>query len=152
MTLNNSLKAEILKLVLELESLGGSQPSDRLRSVLESDSDIVVKKPATRTKQTSPVTSDAAKVGARTSPKKDATKVTKTISEISTKLKQAFESDSSFEQGVRDLESSGLTKAHVAQVYKEVIGSSKTFPKSVTKEALLDALRKDRIMKIRAAS
>ena len=75
-----------------------------------------------------------------------------TIAELSARLKANFASDESFEQGVKALESSGLTKANVVKVYNAVFDTEKSFPKSVTKAALLNALRKDRIARVRAAS
>lgn len=152
MTSKNSLKAEIQRLISELEARGGSKPSEALRAALDSDSDIVVKKPASKTKQPSNSTTTSVPKRAKKSNRKDASQVAYSISEITARLKQAFESDASFEAGVRDLETSGLSKAHVAEIYKEVIGSSKSFPKNATKDELLNALRKDRIMKLRAAS
>ena len=75
-----------------------------------------------------------------------------TISELSSRLKAAFESDEKFERTVQDLEESGLTKASVIEVYNAVFDTRKSFPKSVSKDALMKALRKDRIAKVRAAS
>ncbi len=152
MTSKASVKREIQMLVAELESLGGSRPSKKLKSALDSDADIVVKKSETRIPRSSASGYSGDSIRATKPRKRGSEDVAKSISEISARLRQAFESDASFEAGVRDLEASDLTKAHVIEIYRSVIGTSKTFPKSVTKAALLKALRKDRITKIRAAS
>lgn len=88
----------------------------------------------------------------KSKPKKDPAAVAKTISELSSRLMATFGSDDSFEQTVQAVESSGLTKENVIELYNTVFGANKAFPKSVTKQALFNAIRKDRIAKVRAAS
>jgi hypothetical protein len=72
--------------------------------------------------------------------RKGVTDVAETISQLSAKLKAAFSDDAEFEN------------AHVVDLYNQVLGTNKSFPKSATMEKLLDSLRKDRIRMIRAAS
>jgi hypothetical protein len=84
--------------------------------------------------------------------RKGVTDVAETISQLSAKLKAAFSDDAEFENAVRSVEESGLKKSHVVDLYNQVLGTNKSFPKSATMEKLLDSLRKDRIRMIRAAS
>lgn len=85
-------------------------------------------------------------------PEKDEAAVAKKIDDLASRLRDAFPSDENFEKTVQDVESSGLTKSSVIELYKAVFGGGRSFPKSATKQSLLNAIRKDRIAKVRAAS
>jgi hypothetical protein len=135
---------ELNSLLSELENATGRRPSEGLRtflSKLENSSFTISSKSTGKARRQK---APALRRGSR----KDPEAVAQTIAE----LKANFASDESFEQGVKALESSGLTKANVVKVYNAVFDTEKSFPKSVTKAALLNALRKDRIARVRAAS
>tara|TARA_R110000803_G_scaffold38526_1_gene83376 strand:+ start:4097 stop:4543 length:447 start_codon:yes stop_codon:yes gene_type:complete len=143
------LIADIKKLINELEASGGSAPSPLVLEFidgLENQTFTISTNTAPKSKTTP---RKPRKTAAR---KKDPVAVANTISELSSRLKAAFESDEKFERTVQDLEESGLTKASVIEVYNAVFDTRKSFPKSVSKDALMKALRKDRIAKVRAAS
>jgi hypothetical protein len=139
---------ELNSLLSELENATGRRPSEGLRtflSKLENSSFTISSKSTGKARRQK---APALRRGSR----KDPEAVAQTIAELSARLKANFASDESFEQGVKALESSGLTKANVVKVYNAVFDTEKSFPKSVTKAALLNALRKDRIARVRAAS
>lgn len=142
------ISLELRTLVSKAQEYDGSFPSASLETFLkglENGSLRVSKQaPQAKTKRS------ASKPNSK--PKRDAETVAKTISELSLKLKEAFGSDDRFEQTVQAVESSGLSKENVIALYNSVFGAEKSFPKSVTKEALFNAIRKDRIAKVRAAS
>ncbi len=139
---------ELYSLLNELEEATGRRPSEGLKeflSKLENSSFTISSKTTGKTRRhKSPVP--------RRASRKDPQVVAQTIADLTAKLKANFASDESFEQSVKALESSGLTKATVVKVYNAVFDTDKSFPKSVTKAALLNALRKDRIARVRAAS
>lgn len=143
------LVGELRELLGQLEALAGVKPSNALNAFLaqiESES-LTFKKQNTsvKSKRVGPTA-----VKPRT--KKDPEAVAKTIGELAARLKANFASDDSFEKTVQAVEDSGLTKEGVVQIYNSVFEVNRTFPKSTTRQALLNALRKDRIAKVRAAS
>jgi Glu-tRNA(Gln) amidotransferase subunit E-like FAD-binding protein len=146
---SNEILTELRSLIAELKSLGGSAPSTVLLEFVEGleNSSLSI---SSKTARKSATTSRSPKK--RAAKKQDPNAVAETIAELSTKLKEAFRNDESFEQTVQRLEESGLTKANVIKVYNAVFDTNKSFPKSVTKSSLLNTLRKDRISRVRAAS
>jgi hypothetical protein len=139
---------ELRGLLAELEKSKGLVPSLALEIFLKDleNGSLTVMAAKKQLKTTSPASTSKSKQ------KKDPATVAKTISELSSRLRATFGSDDSFEQTVRAVESSGLTKENVIELYNSVFGANKAFPKSVTKQALFNAIRKDRIAKVRAAS
>ncbi len=141
---------EILELLDELEHLRGRKPSKELVAFLSSMSSVNT--PETISKHPKQNRKAVAPKKRRPRKRKDPAAVAKTIQHLSIRLRENFSSDTQFEQSVQALAESGLTKANVIKVYNELFDTNKDFPKSVTKIALLKALRKDRIARIRAAS
>lgn len=73
--------------------------------------------------------------------------VSQGVKDLIAKLRSAFGDDSTFEQTVDD--ASKLPKAAIVEVYNGLFETSKKFPKSVTKPDLLNALRRERIARVR---
>ncbi|KCZ56752.1 hypothetical protein [Hyphomonas chukchiensis] len=143
------LIADLKSLMKDVEDLGGNAPSSLLLEFVTGLENQTFTISTKTTRKPSGIPRKPRKTAAG---KKDPAAVANTISELSSKLRAAFESDEKFERTVQDLEESGLTKASVIEVYNAVFDTRKSFPKSVSKDALLKALRKDRIAKVRAAS
>jgi len=139
---------ELRELASKAQALDGTTPSESLATFLKG----LENGSLTVSKQTRDLKVKAKASPSKSRPKKDAETVAKTICELSSKLKATFSSDQSFEQTVQVVESSGLSKENVIELYNSIFETNKTFPKSVTKLALFDAIRKDRIAKVRAAS
>jgi Glu-tRNA(Gln) amidotransferase subunit E-like FAD-binding protein len=143
----SSISQELRTLVSKANEFDGSSPSAALETFLKDleNGSLIFSKDTAEAKPKRRASTSKAK------PKKDAETVARTISELSSKLRAAFTSDDSFEQTVQALETSGLSKENVIELYNSVFGANKTFPKSVTKQALFNAIRKDRIAKVRAS-
>lgn len=143
------LVSEIKELLRRLENLDGTRPSADLETFLKDleNEALTFKRDDASEK---PKRKRAATKAARS--RKDPDAVANTIADLAQRLRASFASDESFEANVQAVEASGLTKDAVVQVYNSVFGGNRTFPKSVTKQALLNAIRKDRIAKVRAAS
>lgn len=135
--------AEILELLEEAKRLGGSSISTELENFLKELSACGgLKKKSTRRPGTS--------TPRPTSRRKDPLQVAKTIEELAKKLRDAFQSDQRFEEVIRRPEAQGLSKANVVTLYNRVFETQHKFSAKLTKPDLFEAIRKERIKRVRA--
>ncbi len=78
--------------------------------------------------------------------------MSKTIEELATKLRNAFESDSSFEAAINEPKVQKLSKPNVVTLFNRVFNTTRAFPKSLTKPDLFNAIRRERINRVRGGS
>lgn len=76
----------------------------------------------------------------------------KTIEQIADKLRANFMSDTNFEAAMSEATECGLTRDNVVQLYNKLFDTERKFGKSVTKPDLFNAIRRDRIARVRARS
>lgn len=91
---------------------------------------------------------------ARVKPRKPPKEVdmSKTIEEIAARLREAFGNQASFETVLNAPETQGLTKANIVTLYNRVFGSEQRLSKSLSKPEILNAMRRERINRVRGAS
>lgn len=131
--------SELLPLLEELKRRGGPEPSAALVRYL--------KKAETK----SPKGSSRLSVGtAMTVPAPQ--KQRASISEMASRLKDAFGSDDQFNKLLDDHVKSSLKKSEVVKLHELVFERKKRFPKSITKDRLIEEIRSDRIAEVRAVS
>jgi hypothetical protein len=76
----------------------------------------------------------------------------KTIEQLAAKLRETFMSDASFEAAVSEAAASNLSKENVVQLYNRLFDTNRKFSKALTKPDLFNAIRRDRIARVRARS
>lgn len=140
--------AELQSLLADLETRGGKMPSPELRAFLETLS----KRNARNARLSSANESSGSKGVARKRRRPDPQTMAKTVEQLVAKLNAAFMSDASFEKVVQEAASSDLTKENVVKLYNELFATERKFPKSATKPDLFNAIRRDRIARVRARS
>lgn len=135
---------EIEKLLREAERLGATPISAQLSSFLQelAACDGLKKKSTRRAGSSSPPRPPRAR--------KDEAEVAKTIDELAAKLRGAFQSDERFEEVISRPEAQGLSKANVVVLYNRVFETKHKFPAKLTKPDLFEAIRKERIKRVRA--
>jgi len=138
---------EISALLAELERLGGEKPSLALRSFLRSLANRNDHKVQLGISE-----SPSKRLRVAKSAKKDPALMSKTIEELAAKLRQNFMSDAAFEATVSEAAASGLSKDNVVSLYNQLFDTRRTFPRSATKPDLFNAIRRDRIARVRARS
>lgn len=135
---------EITKLLQEAERRGMPAISADLHLFLQ---ELAVcgglKKKSTRRAGSSPS-------GRRPRGRKDEAEVAKTIDELAAKLKSAFQSDERFEEVISRPEAQSLSKANVVTLYNRVFETNHKFAAKLTKPDLFEAIRKERIKRVRA--
>ncbi|MEL7540436.1 MAG: hypothetical protein AAGJ51_05995 [Pseudomonadota bacterium] len=130
---------EISRLLIQLERLGGSKPSEPL-------ADFIAARIHSKLKNSADSHERPKRRNAREQ------KMAETVMQMTARLRASFDSDSEFETVVKKLARREVTKEGVVRIYNELFDKDRSFPKSMTKSALVDAIRKDRIAHIRAAS
>lgn len=75
--------------------------------------------------------------------------MSKTIDELAAKLREAFASDSSFEEAINAPTVQKLSKSNVVTLFNRVFETSREFPKSLTKPDLFNAIRRERVARVR---
>ena len=85
-------------------------------------------------------------------PKRDPAAVSKTIEQIVATLSATFNNDMTFEASVKEAEDSSLTKDNVVAIYNQLFRTDKKFSKSVRKPDLFNAIRRERIARVRYRS
>lgn len=138
---------EIVALLAELERLGGAVPSPALRKFLRS-LEARNKNNLELRSEGSPSRRPRVAAGG----KKDSALMAKTIDELASKLRENFMSDTAFEATVNEAAASGLSKDNVVALYNRLFETKRTFPRSATKPDLFNAIRRDRIARVRARS
>ncbi len=78
--------------------------------------------------------------------------MSKTIEELAARLREAFENQASFETVLTAPETQGLSKANIVTLYNRVFGSEQPLAKSLTKPEILNAMRRERINRVRGRS
>jgi hypothetical protein len=137
---------ELKMLLDELRRRGGSAPSPELNSFLESLGRRNVRK--TRLSEaTEPSREKVAKRRVR-----DPDAMAKTIKELAAKLRASFMSDLQFEAAVTEAAECKLTRDNVVQLYNELFETDRKFSKSASKPDVFNAIRRDRIARVRARS
>lgn len=141
--------AEIVALLEEAERLGGSKMSPELSEFLRELADSGgLKKSARRTRGTS--TGGAG--GRVPRPPRDEATMSKTIDELAAKLQSAFASDTSFEEVMNEPVVQKLSKPNVVVLFNRVFRTHREFPKSLTKPDLFNAIRRERVARVRGSS
>lgn len=135
---------ELLELLKEAERLGAKAPSPELRAYLDAAAKRPVKEASTRT--------DSPTLCGRTKRPRPGVDMSKTIEELATLLRDAFDSDTRFEQVLVRSETQNLSKSNVVTLYKKTFDSPRTLPKSMTKPELFNAFRRERINWVRGHS
>jgi hypothetical protein len=138
--------AEIEALLAELEARGGTRASNELREFLASLS----KKNERKTRLTTANDASPNRVARR--PARDPVAMAKTIEELAGKLRTHFMSDANFEAAMAEVANSNLTKDNVVKLYNAVFETDRKFGKALSKPDLLNAIRRDRIARVRARS
>lgn len=76
--------------------------------------------------------------------------MSKTIDELAQKLRDAFNSDDRFESALNDPRVQGLSKANVVTLYNRVFEEPRRLAKSMTKPEVFNAIRRERISRVRS--
>ena len=144
---------EISALLDEAEARGVHASSDVRAFLRELEASAGLKKPrketATPSGQISPGDSGS-RVASR--PKRPVVDMSKTIEELAARLRDAFENSSSFETVLSAPETKGLSKANIVTLYNRVFQPEQPLPKSLTKPEILNAMRRERINRVRGRS
>lgn len=74
----------------------------------------------------------------------------KTIEDLAVKLRAAFDSDDQFERLLQEPHTQKLSKANVVSLFKSVFGTERPLGKSLTKPDMFNAIRRERISRMRA--
>lgn len=138
---------EILRLLAELEMLGGSSASPDLMKFLAS---LQARKE--RKVRLTGASDAAPKTSVAKRRVRDPAAMSKTIEELAAKLRTHFMSDAQFEVVMSEVANSNLSKDNVVQLYNAVFETDRKFGKSMTKPDLFNAIRRDRIARVRARS
>lgn len=140
---------EIIALLEEASRRGASAPSEELRLFLnELATSGGLKKPRKRkvTSKTGVSTGAKPRVGAR--PKRPTgVEMAKTIEDLAKRLRDSFESASSFETVLNDPQTQALSKANVVTLYNRVFDQPPA--KSMTKPEIFSAMKRERINWVR---
>jgi hypothetical protein len=137
---------ELHKLLAELEASGGTRPSAELREFLNSLS----KRTERKTQLTT--ANDHSPNGVAKRRVRDPAAMAKTIEELARRLRTHFMSDDQFEAAIAEAANSNLSKDNVVQLYNAVFETDRKFGKAMTKPDLFNAIRRDRIARVRARS
>lgn len=78
--------------------------------------------------------------------------MSKTIEELASRLRDAFQNQASFETVLRAPETQGLSKANIVTLYNQVFRPEQPLAKSLTKPEILNAMRRERINRVRGGS
>lgn len=145
---------QIIALLEENEARGGSSVSPDLRAFLEElAASPGLKKPRKKseTKSRKTLVETAPRVGTG---RKRPTEVemSKTIDELAARLRSAFENQASFETVLTGAEAQGLSKANIVTLYNQVFQPEQPLSKSLTKPEILNAMRRERINRVRGRS
>lgn len=141
---------EIIALAEELVRRGGPQMSPELREFVEQLGHTPGLKAVRKSKRTDGKDSaDARRVGSRAKRSTEA-EMSKTIDELAQLLRDSFSSDDRFERALNDPRVQGLSKANVVILFKRLFDDSRPPPKSMTKPEVLNAMRRERISRVRS--
>ncbi len=139
--------AELQQLLGELKRLGGSSPSPELTAFLSSFGKRNVRK--------EPLSVDAGPSEstrvARRPRVRDPEAMARTVEDLARKLRAAFRSDAQFEAVISEASKSDLTKDNVIKLYNVLFETNRRFGGS-TKPQVYNAIRRDRIARVRASS
>lgn len=139
--------AEIITLLQEGERRGAPAPSAALTQFLRRLSES--KNSATLAPQQSNKLQK--RVGSARARLSEA-EMSSTIDQIAAKLRAAFPSDAAFEALITEPTVQSLSKPNVVALFNRVFDTSRTFPKAVTKPDLFNAMRRERISRVRGMS
>lgn len=141
---------EIIALLEEAVSRGASSPSAELRGFLDELAlSPGLKKPRKKAETKSRRTSSGSEPRVGTRRKRPEVDMSKTIEELAARLRDAFENQSSFENVLSAPETQGLSKANIVTLYKRVFGPEQPLSKSLTKPEIINAMRRERINRVR---
>lgn len=144
----------IVALLEEGRRRGAPAPSEELRAFLaELSASPGLRKPVNRrrTPGTGISIRTASRVGARTERATEAD-MAKTIDEMAQKLRGAFDSEERFETVLADPKTKKLSKAGVVTLYNSVFESPRPLARSMTKPEIFNAIRRERINRVRGRS
>jgi len=139
--------SELQQLLGELKRLGGPNPSPELEAFLRELGRRNVRREA--------LGNDVGPSGgtrvARKRRVRDLEAMARTIEELARKLRAAFKSDAQFEAVISEASKSDLTKDNVIKLYNTLFETNRKFGGS-TKPEVYNAIRRDRIARVRAGS
>lgn len=133
---------EIFSLLEEGTALGARAPSPALKEFLVSLAERSVSESLTGT----PNKPSKAHTKRRQRPGAD---MSGTIEMLAKRLRDAFASDSQFEEVLADESTQQLTKPNVVLLYQRTFDSSRVLPKTMTKPELFNQFRRERINRVR---
>jgi FtsZ-interacting cell division protein YlmF len=142
---------EITSLAEASARLGGPEMSPELASFLEElavSPGLKAVRKAKRKDQGSSMRK-APRVGARSKQHAESD-MAKTIDELARKLRAAFHSDDQFESVLSDPEAQTLSKAAVVTLYNRIFEEARPIAKSMTKPEVFNAIRRERISRVRS--
>ncbi len=142
---------EILALAEASARLGGPAPSEALRTFLDElavSPGLKAVRKSTRTGKGDSA-SGATRVGTRAKWSTEA-EMSKTIDDLARRLREAFNSDDRFESVLSDPQTQKLSKANIVTLYNRVFEEPRPLSKSMTKPDVFNAIRRERISRVRS--
>ena len=143
---------QIIALLQEGATRGAPVASAELMAFLQELAESPgLKKPRNKLSTKSRTTSPSSEPRARPRTPRKEVDMSKTIEELAARLREAFGNQASFENVLNAPETQGLTKANIVTLYTRVFGADQRLSKSLTKPEILNAMRRERINRVRGS-